>query len=95
MTTSSQQQSDDVDVINDEADNNHVVNNDDADNAADVTYDKISFKRNRIVKGQHGGGRNNGEHGSCICGGSSNYGKKKFCGKQKLCKTILNVIQFS
>ena len=44
MTTSSKQQSDDVDVINDEADNNHVVNNDDADNAADVTYDKISFK---------------------------------------------------
>ena len=45
MTTSShQQQSDDVDVINDDADNNPVVNNDDADNAADVTYDKISFK---------------------------------------------------
>ena len=25
----------------------------------------------------------------------ANYGKKNFCGKQKLCKTILDVIQFS
>ena len=82
MTTSShQQQSDDVDVINDEADNNHVVNNDDADNAADVTYDKISFKRNRIVIGQHGGGRNNGEHGSCSCGGSSSSSQSRISGK--------------
>ena len=45
MTTSShQQQSDDVDVINDDADNNPFVNNDGADNAADVTYIKFLLK---------------------------------------------------
>ena len=76
MTTSNhQQQSDDVDVINDDADNNPVVNNDDADNAADVAYNRISFKRNRIVIGQHGGGRNNGEHGSCGGSGSSSQSR--------------------
>ena len=53
-------------------DNDHDVNKDDADNDADVTnVDEISFKRNRIVKGKHGGGGSNGGSGSSSSGGSS------------------------
>ena len=69
----------DCDNNNDNNDNDNDDDNDDDDNnklammmaiiattSTNIltTYDKISFKRNRIVIGQHGGGRNNCEHGS-------------------------------
>ena len=52
-------------------------------------------QRNQSPEDGAEGGTNGQTDRFPLCSTRLNYGKKKFCGKQKLSKTILNVIRFS